>query len=168
VRCVRFIIDFSRQSWQIFSLIGENSPPWLARNSERERRGYPARGRQGRDRRGGRELGLSPVRSDALMVTFRSRPGTGSLVLTCMPGGSGLGRPERDGSCDLAHLGIPLRTISFRLTLPKHPLGHVIAPEIGGAEVAERDLGGFVPGLAHQLGEAGALIAGGGGEAGAQ
>ena len=52
--------------------------------------------------------------------------------------------------------------------LPKHPLGDVVAPEIGGAEVAEGDLGGFVAGLAHQLGEAGAGVAGGGGEAGAQ
>ena len=47
-------------------------------------------------------------------------------------------------------------TIRFRLALPKHPLGHIVAPEIGGAEVAECDLGGFVPGLAHQFGEAGA------------
>ena len=47
-------------------------------------------------------------------------------------------------------------------------LRDVVAPEIGGAEVAEGDLGGFVAGLAHQLGEAGAGVAGGGGEAGAQ
>jgi len=52
--------------------------------------------------------------------------------------------------------------------LPKHPLGDVVAPEIGGTQVAERDLGGFVAGLAHQLGKAGAGIAGGGGEPGAQ
>ena len=51
---------------------------------------------------------------------------------------------------------------------PKHSLGLIVAPQIGRPQVAERDLGGFVPGLAHQLGEPGALIAGGGGEAGAQ
>jgi hypothetical protein len=58
--------------------------------------------------------------------------------------------------------------VQFCLALSKYPLGHIVAPEIGGAEIAERDLGGFVPGLAHQFGEAGALIAGGGGEAGAE
>ena len=54
------------------------------------------------------------------------------------------------------------------LVTAEHLLGDVVAPEIGGAEVAEGDLGGFVAGLAHQLGEAGAGVAGGGGEPGAQ
>jgi hypothetical protein len=34
--------------------------------------------------------------------------------------------------------------------------GDVVAREIGGAEIAEGDLGGFVAGLAHRLGETGA------------
>src|SRR5271166_5005123 len=50
----------------------------------------------------------------------------------------------------------------------KHPLGDVVAPQIGGPQIAERDLGGFMPGLAHQFGESGTLVTGGGGEAGAE
>src|SRR4051794_22540148 len=48
------------------------------------------------------------------------------------------------------------------------PFRDVVAPEVGRAEIAEGDLGGFVPDLAHEIGETGALIAGGGGQPGAQ
>ena len=48
------------------------------------------------------------------------------------------------------------------------PLGDVVAPEVGGPEVTERDLGGLVPGLAHEVGEPSALVAGSGGEPGPQ
>ena len=56
----------------------------------------------------------------------------------------------------------------LRALPPKHFLRHIVAPEIGRAEVAEGDLGGFVPCLAHQLGQARPGVAGGGGEPGAQ
>jgi hypothetical protein len=46
--------------------------------------------------------------------------------------------------------------ISHLTIRPEHLFRHVVAPAIGGAEVAEGDLGGLVTGLVHQLGEAGA------------
>ena len=76
--------------------------------------------------------------------------------------------------CRMAHPVEPRREAGSapsvaRLSLRgEDPFGDVVAPEVGGAEIAERDLGGFVPGLAHEVGEPGALVAGGGGEAGAQ
>ena len=50
----------------------------------------------------------------------------------------------------------------------EHTLGDVIAPEVRRAEITECDVGGFGPGLPHEIGQAGTLIAGGGGEPRAQ
>ncbi|KAF2174527.1 hypothetical protein K469DRAFT_687760, partial [Zopfia rhizophila CBS 207.26] len=60
---------------------------------------------------------------------------------------------------------------SAALALPDvlpDPARGVVAPEVGRSQIAQRDLGGAVPGLAHDLGEVGALLAGGGGQPCAQ
>ncbi len=48
------------------------------------------------------------------------------------------------------------------MCLGKHPLGHIVAPEIGGLEIAEHALGRAVARLAHEVGDLGLIVDPGG------
>jgi hypothetical protein len=92
----------------------------------------------------------SSVRSVSSVATsFCTRIGISCRwrgILVCAFCDAGSGGPRSRGRCRQGWADAPGCPL-FSGKWAEQALGDVVAPEIGGAEVAEGDLGGFVPGL---------------------